>query len=376
MSNWSPLAGPRVSKAWRGIVAAISDGKCSWVDLRNYAERFSDVQPKTINNLISDAVRHGFLEKSAGRYSLTAKGAACMQPGRQPDDVRNDKEDRMTTEIPRDVPIPGPALDLDAIEARVLDAVSGPWDAHLTEWEAREDVPALVAEVRRLRAELEQACAEMAAADRHCKGDPCEICTHMSIEDALAEAEAAVSERDRARDTAAAAEAELARVAELHSEGSGGADAPVPWCLECSTPWPCPTTRAITQGWPESEALGGLGAPNTADGHSGTGEAENGPQSGGMAMRAWGPRRAILRRVLTRYTRGLPPDFSHEDRLHALAATLADLVEARDREVRADECDRASDEYTYPSGGTSKSRPWATTWLRARAERHRKGSGS
>lgn len=173
-----------------------------------------------------------------------------------------------------------PALDLDAIEARVLDAVSGPWDAHLTEWEAREDVPALVAEVRRLRAEVEQARAEMAAADRHRKDDPCEICTHMSIEDALAAAEAAVAERDRARDTAAAAEAELARVAELHSEGSGGADAPVPWCLECSTPWPCPTTRAITQGWPESEALGGLGASNTADGHSGTGEAENGPQSG------------------------------------------------------------------------------------------------
>jgi hypothetical protein len=86
-------------------------------------------------------------------------------------------------------------LDLDAIEARANAATEGPWVAHpdglvwterpipgdpvsgSTEVEdaefiaaARADVPALVAEVRRLRAELEQ--ARQIAADNRAWPDP------------------------------------------------------------------------------------------------------------------------------------------------------------------------------------------------------------
>jgi hypothetical protein len=54
-------------------------------------------------------------------------------------------------------------------------------------------------------------------------------------------------QRDRARDIAAALEAEVAAVAALHA-AHPSLDLSIAYCIECDEYWPCSTARAIGMG--------------------------------------------------------------------------------------------------------------------------------
>jgi hypothetical protein len=88
--------------------------------------------------------------------------------------------------------------------------------------QAREDVPALLAEVKRLQGRDRINTAGLSLAHRR-----------------QAEHKA---DRDRARDAAVALEQENARVRELHHSPKGAL------CVECCEEWPCPTIQIFDGG--------------------------------------------------------------------------------------------------------------------------------
>ena len=113
-------------------------------------------------------------------------------------------------------------LDLDAIRERmrmwavVATELQGHWApgfrAGLLEELGSElvlDVGPLLREVERVTAERDQLHYEVAAQAYHESHNPCDVCTHMQVEDLVLDVETVTGERDRARDLAAALEAEL-----------------------------------------------------------------------------------------------------------------------------------------------------------------------
>ena len=106
-------------------------------------------------------------------------------------------------------------LDLDAIRERLRlweEELDRNWTASadlLEEAAFALDVGPLLREVERVTAERDQLRTEVAATAYHESHNPCDVCTHMQVEDLVLDVETVTGERDRARDLAAALEAEL-----------------------------------------------------------------------------------------------------------------------------------------------------------------------
>jgi hypothetical protein len=69
MGTWNPFKGARIGPAWARIVRALSDGQWRpWPEVQAAGLEGSDLFPATVNNLIYEGVKLGYLERD-GRYA-------------------------------------------------------------------------------------------------------------------------------------------------------------------------------------------------------------------------------------------------------------------------------------------------------------------
>lgn len=79
--EYGPFTGPRMDAGWSAICAHLEQhGSAGWVRLKETARRNSDLKDVTCGKMISEAVRHGLLEKHGRSYRLTEKGRAVVTP--------------------------------------------------------------------------------------------------------------------------------------------------------------------------------------------------------------------------------------------------------------------------------------------------------